>query len=164
MNNISSTAIFGALAVILAGMIATFGMNYYLANKKITLNMTNTSAKVSDKIQNDRFLEYDNMNVDGASVVRAIKLLRNEDISIQVKNKNGSYDAYICKTFPDPFTADLTYVDLGFQISKDDNDRFYKEAKLSSLGSNRYIEQSDKYHSRVVYSRNGAVAAIVFEK
>ncbi len=164
MNNVSTTAIMGAFAVVIAALIASFGMNHYLANKRNTAEMVQASVKVNDKIQDDEFLKYDNMTVDGAAVIRAIKLLRNETISIQVRNGHGGYDAYIYKTTPDPFTADTTYVDVGSQISKDDNDKFYKEAKMLSLGSNRYIEQSDKYHSRVIYSRDGSISAIVFEK
>lgn len=163
MNESTTHMIMLVLAIIVTGLVVSFGVIMYRENKEIAMRNADKAVAAGDSIKNDEYLKYDNLVVDGAAIIRAIKLLRGHDISIQVENASGGYDAYINDTVP-AFTGSEVYLDLGTKMTDDENEQQYKEAKLSTEGSGRYIYQSDKYHSRVVRSVTGAITTIVFEK
>lgn len=166
MENVPSSVILLVLSVVCACFVGSFAIcAYHTADHTGDIGLKSNAAVYSG-IDAEKYGKYDGMELKGSGVIRTISLMSGDRISIQVQQRDGTYESFgYFVSGPETLNGNArqTTRTCEFGDAVTDSEERLENAKLSSRGSSTYIEPDRNYTARIIPNRNGTVVAIAFD-
>ena len=171
MDNVPSSAVLLTISIVVTCVIASFGFLMYQSTNSVTGTVVNSHQKVEGKLENTIFTKYDGITLRGSGVIRAIKLLRDDDVAVLVENMNAAgnatdtYYSYIYNAKDSETGGDVTKSTTYAENTDSKDSSFtedYEKAKFSSKNASNYIPQDQQYIGKVITNQSGAVTVVMF--
>ena len=124
-------------------------------------NATEQATQLSESVQNQLTLQYDDVNVTGAQVISAVQLYcTDQDMVLEVKATNAADYLEYGKVRGNGTTT------IDRALNYDSSNVQTKVSALSdSSNSDTYVPSSARYHAQLVRSSSGdAVLGIIFTR
>lgn len=145
MSNVSSSAILLIISVIIAAVIATFGLFIYHNSQSTSNTIYNKQVVTNENMKNAYLTDLEDKTFTGSGVVREIKMLsgnQNAGVSVTVIDSTGSNQL----TIPVSTLKDSDLFQAAYQSARDS------------------IDPDATYTATITCNSNGDITGVVFSE